>query len=258
MSDYIVLDATSAFREQNIVAANISGYIKEVMIVPGQEVRQGELLFVLETKEAKALNGRVVDTSLHFNGIIKIRAAKNGYVSLLSHQQGDFVTESTTLCTIANRNSFVFELQVPFALTHFVTVGAHCEIILPDSQNLIGTIASKSSTVNPVTQTQQFVVKTDSQYNLPENLIAQVKITKSSVKEAMVLPKSVLLTDVQQTQWWVMKMMNDSTAVKVGVAIGITNDSLVQILSPKFFLRDRILASGNYGLPDTAYIKVEK
>lgn len=258
ISDYILLNATSAFQEQNIVAANINGYVREVLVVPGQEVKKGKLLFVIATKEAEALGGRVVDTSLHFNGIIAIRAAKSGYVSLLSHQQGDYVTEGTTLCTIANRSSFAFELQVPYALTPFVKVGQHCEIILPDSQNLVGTIASKTATVNPTAQTQQFVVKTDAQYNLPENLIAQVKIAKSGTKQAIVLPKSAVLTDEQQTQWWVMKMINDSTAVKVVVATGISADSVVQIISPEFSLTDRILDSGNYGLSDTAIVKIKK
>lgn len=171
VSDYILLIATSVFREENIVTANTSGYIKKVMIVRGQEVKKGEMLFVLETKEAEALGGRVVDMSLHFNGIIKISAAKSGYVSLLNHQQGDYVTEGTTLCTIANRNSFAFELQVPYALTSYVRLGQYCEIILPDSQNLTGKVILKTATVDPVTQTQQFVVKTDAKYKLPENCI---------------------------------------------------------------------------------------
>lgn len=258
ISDYILLNATSVFRKKNIVTANLSGYIKKEMIIPGQQVQRGQLLFVVETKEAKALGGQVVDSSLHFNGIIKIRAAKSGYISQLNHQKGDYVMEGTPLCTISNQNSFAFLLQVPYELTPYVKVGHHCEIILSDGQHLIGNIVSKTPTVNTVTQTQQFVVKTDDKYNLPEGLIAKVKIIKSKEKQATVLPKSALLTNVQENQWWIMKLMNDSTAVKIPVQKGITTDSLVQIISPKFSHNDKILVSGNYGLPDTATVKIVK
>lgn len=258
LTDYIVLNATSVFQKKNVVTANLSGYIKKEIITPGQEVHRGQLLFVLETKEAKALGGLVVDSSLHFNGIINIRASKSGYVSQLNHQKGDYVMEGTPLCTIADQNSFAFLLQVPFGLTPYVQIGIHCEVILSDGQHLVGNITAKNPTVNSVTQTQQFVVSVNDQYNLPENLIAKVKIIKSKVEKAIVLPKSALLTDVQENEWWVMTMINDSTAVKIPVQKGITTDSLVQIISPKFSIADRILVSGNYGLPDTATVKIVK
>lgn len=258
VSDYILLNATSVFRKKNIVTANLNGYIKNEMIVSGQQVSRGQLLFVLETKEAKALGGQVVDSSLHFNGIIKIRAAKSGYVSQLNHQKGDYVMEGTPLCTIADQSSFVFLLQVPFELTQYVKIGNHCEVILSDGQHLVGNITAKNPTVNSVTQTQQFVIKVKDNNNLPENLIVKVKIIKSKVEKATVLPKSALLTNVQENEWWVMKMTNDSTAAKVPVQKGISTDSLVQIISPKFSTKDKILVSGNYGLPDTATVKIVK
>lgn len=258
VSDYILLNATSVFRKKNIVTANLSGYIKKEMIVPGQQVSRGQLLFVIETKEAKALGGQVVDSSLHFNGIIKIRAAKSGYVSQLNHQKGDYVMEGTPLCTIADQSSFVFLLQVPFELTQYVKIGNHCEVILSDGQHLVGNVTAKNPTVNSVTQTQQFVVKVKDNNNLPENLIAKVKVIKSKVEKAAVLPKSALLTNVQENEWWIMKMTNDSTAVKIPVQKGIDTDSLVQIISPKFSPKDRILVSGNYSLPDTATVKIVK
>ena len=56
--------------------------------------------------------------------------------------------------------------------------------------------------------------------------------------------------------YWVMKLINDSTAIKVPVERGISADSKVEILSPHFALNDRIINSGNYGLGDTAFVKI--
>jgi hypothetical protein len=53
-------------------------------------------------------------------------------------------------------------------------------------------------------------------------------------------------------------LINDSTAVKVPIVKGISTDTRVEILSPKFGKDDRLLNSGNYGLPDTAFVKITK
>jgi uncharacterized NAD(P)/FAD-binding protein YdhS len=52
-----------------------------------------------------------------------------------------------------------------------------------------------------------------------------------------------------------MKMINDSTAVKVPVKTGLETGEKVEIISPDFSPQDRILVSGNYGLADTAKVK---
>jgi hypothetical protein len=59
-------------------------------------------------------------------------------------------------------------------------------------------------------------------------------------------------------KFWVMKLINDSTAVKVLVKTGLKNKDVVIISEPLFSSTDRILSSGNYGLADTAFVNVEK
>ena len=53
-----------------------------------------------------------------------------------------------------------------------------------------------------------------------------------------------------------MKLINDSTAVKVPVQKGIVTKDNVEIISPTFSTQDKILLSGNYGLPDTALVMI--
>jgi hypothetical protein len=53
-----------------------------------------------------------------------------------------------------------------------------------------------------------------------------------------------------------MKLINDSTAVRVDIQKGIENDSLIQIIKPQFNLYDRIIFDGAYGLPDTANVVI--
>lgn len=257
MSDNILLNAVSVFQKKSVIKSYVNGYVEKEMISPGQTINDGQVLFIMKTKEAQVLDHQTIDSTLQFTGVVYIKASQNGFITQLDHQQGDYVMDGEQLCIIADRSSFVFQLEVPFELTPYVNVGHDCDIILSDGQHLAGRIASKVPMVNPVTQTQLYIIKINPAIHLPENLIAKISVPKSVVSDATVLPKSALLTNVNQTQWWVMKMINDSTAVKIPVEKGLESDSTVQIIAPQFSSTDRILTSGNYGLPDTALVDIQ-
>ena len=81
---------------------------------------------------------------------------------------------------------------------------------------------------------------------------------KKSVINTVSLPKASVLTDEVQSEFWIMKMINDSMAVKVPVQKGIESNDKVQILSPPLFAEDKVLLTGNYGLSDTAKVIIIK
>jgi hypothetical protein len=129
---------------------------------------------------------------------------------------------------------------------------------LPDSSYINGIIASKLSSVDVISQTQSYVIKPQVNKLLPENLLAIVQITKNTKQKAQVLDKNCVLTDETMDNFWVMKLINDTTAVKVNIIKGISTDSKIEIVSPQFSKEDRLISSGNYGLPDTAFVKIIK
>jgi hypothetical protein len=53
-------------------------------------------------------------------------------------------------------------------------------------------------------------------------------------------------------------MMDSVTAVKVPIVKGMETNERVEILRPQFSPNDKILLSGNYGLSDTAKVKIMK
>jgi hypothetical protein len=71
------------------------------------------------------------------------------------------------------------------------------------------------------------------------------------------LPKGAVLANETLDKYWVMKLANDSTAVKIPVRTGITSGEMIEILEPQFSREDKILLSGNYGLPDTALVTIQ-
>ena len=109
--------------------------------------------------------------------------------------------------------------------------------------------------VDSASQTQNVVLKVNEK-NLPANLIAKVKVVKTASSNTVSLPKQSVLSDETQTSFWVMKLMDDSTAVKVPVEKGLEINDKIEIKSPKFSMSDKFLLTGNYGLADTARVKI--
>ncbi|MBD1391565.1 efflux RND transporter periplasmic adaptor subunit [Mucilaginibacter glaciei] len=258
LADTIVLNATSTFLQKNYVSANAIGYIKQVNISPGHYVEKGQLMFTIKTKEAQSIGNtiNVLDTTFKFSGINYIRASRSGYVSQLLHQVGDYVQDGAQLAIISDRESFAFVLQLPYELRSVIANNQNLTLTLPDGEKLAGHIASQMPSVDTLSQTQGVVIKVNSPHPIPENLVAKALIIKTAKSNVPSMPKSAVLSNETQNQFWVMKLINDSTAVKTPVKTGISSGGRIEILAPVFKPTDRVAVTGNYGLADTAKIKI--
>ena len=260
MSDYISLNATSGFLRKETIKSTANGYISDVRISLGDNVRRGDTLFLLKTKEAKALDnlGSIQNSKLGFTGKIPVLSTKDGIVSIIMHQKGDYVQDGDQLATVAEQNSLVFLIDAPFEFHKYLSKNKSCKILLPDGSQLDAVIQSDLPVMDINNQTQNFVIKPVKGDNLPEGLIARVKVETEKKDNTQLLPIAAVLTDEKEENFWVMKLISDSVAVKVPVTIGMQNDENKEILAPAFSPSDRIILSGNYGLPDTAKIKILK
>jgi len=257
MVEYIELNATSTFLQQAFVKASSNGYIKSVNAQVGKMVSSTQNVFVLKTKEAQSIGNAInlLDSSFKFSGIINIKAGTTGYISEVNHQPGDYVQEGEQLAVISDANSFVFILNLPYELRPYVLNKKTVELLLPDGKTMTARISSAMPVVDSASQTQNIVLRVNEK-NLPTNLIAKVKVVKTAKTNAVSLPKQSVLSDETQTNFWVMKLIDDSTAAKVPVTKGIEIADRVEILAPKFSVSDKFLLTGNYGLADTARIRI--
>ena len=258
LTEYIELNAVSAFLQKFYIKANANGYLQTVDAFLGKYVNDGQLLFRLKTKEAQSIGNsiNVLDSSFRFSGIIDIKSSGHGFITQLSHQSGDYVQDGEQLAAISDMNSFAFLLDLPYELRKDIAGKTDVEVILPDGEKLPGRIVSSLPTVDASSQTQSLVIKVNTSHSIPENLIAKVRIIKSKKAKTISLPKSAILTNETQDNFWVMKMMDSTTAIKVPVKKGIEMGDRVEVISPQIGDSDRILVSGNYGLPDTAKVRV--
>lgn len=258
MEEFVELNATSTYLQKWPVKSTLNGYLQSANVQLNAHVGAGQTLYTVKTKEAKSIGNtiNILDSSFRFSGTNRIAASAGGFISQIDHQKGDYVQDGEQLALITDTRSFVFLLDLPYELRPYLAGKTSVDMLMPDGEKLVGVISGNMPSMDSASQTQRVILKVNTSHPLPENLIAKVKIIKSAKSNAPSLPKAAVLSDETQSDFWVMKMLNDSTATKVAIKKGIESGDRVEILTPPFSANDRILVTGNYGLGDTAKVKI--
>jgi len=157
---------------------------------------------------------------------------------------------------ITDLESFAFIMNVPYEQLQQITGKKTVEIMMPDGEKLSGSIGNEMPIMDSATQTERILIRVKSAKRIPENIIAKVHILKKFKCTSVIVPKEAVLTDETQSRFWIMKMIDSTTAVKVPVEKGIETLKSIEIISPPLSDSDLIVTSGNYGLADTAKVTI--
>lgn len=260
LNEYVELNATSQFQLKTSVKSMTNGYLQEVKVKLGQHISKGEKLFTVQSKEAQNLGNTInkVDSLLRFEGKIEVKAPGDGYILQLAYREGDYVQDGEVIATIGDLKSLVFMLELPYELKPYLEENRSVILLLPDGERLRGKVTTAMPAVDAASQTMSFVITVDNSKLIPENLMAKVQYVKRMSANAMILPKEAILTNEIQSQFWIMQMTDSSTAVKKLIIKGLEAGDSVEVLSPRLSPDMKILLTGNYGLPDTAKVVIEK
>lgn len=258
ISSNMDLNATATYIVKTVVKANATGYLNAVNVASNDFVTTGKALFSIKTRESKALGNTInkIDPSLNFGGAIQVRANTTGFVTAVNVQNGDYVQDGDILATINDATSFAIVLSLPYALKKQVSIGNEFPILLPDGSRLKAKVQKFMPTVDATSQTQNVMLKIIGKQEIPENLIVKVRISKQTNSNTQIVAKEAVLSNETETIFWIMKMINANTAVKIPIQKGIETLDKVEILSPHFTAEDKILLTGNYGVADTIEVKV--
>lgn len=258
LTDYMSFNANTVFMKKEIVRSTFQGFIQKVYKNIGDYVTAGDVVFQIITKEAYATDSlRVKLSDEVFSGIVNIKSKTSGVLTELNYNVGDFISDGEQLAVISNPKSLAVLLNVPYQHISKIKLNSSCILIFPNGKEIKGIISKSLPSVDPVSQTQTFLIDFADGKDIPANLNIVVKIPVNVIKNAVVLPKSAIQSDETLTNFWIMKLINDTTAVKTIITKGIENDSLVQIISPRLSSTDKIIIDGAYGLPDTAKVIVK-
>ncbi|MDP4278885.1 MAG: efflux RND transporter periplasmic adaptor subunit, partial [Bacteroidota bacterium] len=161
MDEVIELNATSVFQVKTYIKSSVNGYIQTVNAQLGARIGKGNRLFVIRSKEAENLANTVnrLDTAFHFKGLTSIKAPCNGYITELAYRQGDYVQDGETLAAVSDASSLVFMLELPYDLKPYLLNNKTVSLMLPDHTMIKGRLAAPMPFVDPVSQTQRYIIK---------------------------------------------------------------------------------------------------
>ncbi len=243
------------YLKKNMVVSPISGYVSKMTVKFGDTVHKGNVLFEIQTKENKALEN---STSGNL-GIIKVPAPSNGFISTLNvTENGAYVVEGASLCTVTEINKLLVQLNLPFEFNSLIKIGTKCTLVLGDNTKFEGIVNQILPTVDEANQTQQILIKPLTNKQLPENLNLEVDILKAKHNNACLVPRNAVMTNETQTEFWVMKVVNNTLAIKVPVKKGIENDDLVEVQNSGLTSSDVVICEGAYGLNDSTVVKISR
>ncbi len=259
LTEYSELNATTVFLNKEIVRATFPGFIGEVYKNIGDRVNKGDHLFLIRTLESSTIDSLNIQVENEtFKGAVPVMANSNGTLTGLNYHTGDYITEGEKIAVIKNPSSLFISLNVPYQIVSQVDRNTNCIVKLPDGRLINAYVYNIIPSIDSASQTQKYLLKLKDNIHLPENLNVTVNVPVKKKKDILTVKRSAVMSNEIMTRFWVMKLMNDSTAVRVDIKKGIDTDSLVQIVDTKITINDQIIYSGAYGLPDTAKISVSK
>lgn len=260
IGDYQTMNAYSQYLSKQTVRAPISGFLVQVFTDVGQSVRNGEQLFAMRTQEAAALAGTKLrnDSILDFGGTIPVNAPKGGIINSIQYRKDAFVQQGDPLAELISPSDVVFILNVPFDQVDKVRQNLKVEIELPGRNPVPAHIGNKLPLTKGNGQVQSYLIHPDADIFVPENLNATIRLKTNEHTSAQLLPRKAVLSNETMDKFWVMKLMNDTLAIRVDVSLGLQTDSLTEILKPQFTKSDQILVNGQYGLEDSTRVQLIK
>jgi HlyD family secretion protein len=257
-ADYIQLNGNTQFQKKLVLRANITGYITTMNWKTGDHINKGTLFCSIKTKEQDALkNIDAREPSLApFQTPIQVFANAGGILTAVNYSKGDFVNEGDILATVTDPSSLVLIVNVPYEYHRLVYRGRSCSVKFPDDKTIQATIQEEVPIVDVASQTQSFLIRFPGNQLLPENINLIVHVPVNQQKNALSLPLEAIQTNETQNEFWVMKLVNDSLAIRVSISVGLQNDSLIEVRSG-VAQQDRVIVKGAYGLADSSLVSIQ-
>ncbi len=259
IKEYLTFNGVTQYQKKENIRSNVTGYISKMKYTVGDAIRKGDTFATIRTKEQDALKEAVqLDSSLSkFIRPLQIQGNATGVISVLNINQDDYVAEGDILATVIQPKSLVVQVNVPYEYEDFVHIGSTCEIVLQNEASIIGKISAALPTIDPIAQAQSFLISLPD-VQLPENLNVQVRTIYKEDKKAMSIPLAALQTNELLTEYWVMKVVDDTLALKQPVKPLLRNDSLVKIepTATGLQLFDKVIVKGAYQMNDSTLVSI--
>ncbi|GGK24813.1 hypothetical protein GCM10007962_18810 [Yeosuana aromativorans] len=258
LKEYLNFNGTTRYLKKENIRANVTGYISWMPYKIGDAVKSGQTFATLRTKEQDVLNEAIkIDSSLaKFSKPLRINCNSSGIISMLNIQKNDYVAEGDLLATISQPSSLSIEVNVPYEYENHIKIGTPCDIVLQNGETISSKITGSLPIIDTIAQSQAFLIALPN-HDLPENLNVTVKMIYKEAKKSICVPHDALQTNELMTEYWVMKIIDDTLAIKEPVTPLLSNDSLIQIQSKDIKTNDWVVTKGSYQMQDSTLVTIQ-
>jgi multidrug efflux pump subunit AcrA (membrane-fusion protein) len=187
----------------------------------------------------------------------EIRSPINGVVTDRPLYPGEMAAAGTPLLTVMDISSVIAKAHIPQHDAAALRVGDKGTMTVPGIEQPIDgkvTVVSPALDPNSTTVEVWFEAK-NPQHELKPGTSVTVSLTAQTVKDALVVPVSSILT-APDGSTTVMLAGSEGLAHQKAVKLGIRSGDDVQVVDGVTDA-DKVVTSGAYGLPDKTKIKVE-
>ncbi len=187
----------------------------------------------------------------------EIRSPIDGVVTDRPLYPGEMAAAGTPLLTVMDISSVIAKAHIPQNEAAALKVGDQGTMTVPGIEEPIeGKVTVVSPALDPNSTTVEVWLEAKNpKHALKPGTSVQLSLTAQTVKDALVVPASSIITAPDGTSN-VMIAGADGRAHQKAVKLGIRNGDDVQILDG-VTANNKVVATGAYGLPDKTKIKVE-
>lgn len=259
LKEYRTFVGLTRYQQSEDIRATVTGYITHMPFRLGDAIKKGQVFASIRTKEQDALDEAVqIDSSLaQFTAPIEITSNASGSISGLNVVPEDFVTEGDVMATVSQPNTLIIQLSVPFEYSAKIRVGTPCTLLIPGYPEQESRVSGVLTSTDSMGQAQHYLVKVQ-EMTLPENLKVSVRVAMEKAENALTIPHKALQTNELLTDFWVLKVVDDTLAVRKKVTPLLETDSLVQIRADDVRENDRVVTTGGYQMADSTRIRMEE
>ncbi len=221
------------------------------------------LMAIGKQQELKAAAGQLESAKGKFLGAqaqlgySEIRSPIDGVVTDRPLYPGEMAAAGTPLLTVMDVSFVIAKAHIPQDDAAALKVGDTGSVSVPGiAEPIEGKITVVSPALDPNSTTVEVWLEAKNpKHELKPGTSVQFSVTAQTVKDALVVPATSLLT-APDGSTSVMLAGADGLAHQKAVKLGIRNGEDVQIVEG-LAQTDKVITSGAYGLPDKTKIKIE-
>ncbi len=274
---------TDALRKEKMYSP-IAGKIIALKAYEGRDVRRGDIVAVIQSKEsnaaitgaeasllsaktpkAKAEAEQLLRLARSTQSSVNVFAKFDGVVSTRSVSEGEFVAENGELMTMIDLSTINFLADVPVRDVSSVKTGQQAMVrfqSFPAKE-----FPAIVDAINPQTDVQSQTVKARLRFlassivettHLRTDIIGTATIVTGMRHHAFFVPKTAVLRDDENTTYAIVILTDDSLSLAVPVTIIAGTDTSVEVAGKGLREGMHVITEGNYALADSTRVTVAR